>query len=143
MIKIDKLTGKLIIIGIVGKRGNLSNNIPINKFKKKSKYHPSTAVKRERVEYEVVSDRTRNSWISMKVRCSKVRSFDTKNYGDRGITICERWMVYKNFLEDMGERPEGKTLDRINNNGNYEPSNCKWSTPREQVMNRRNTIHRN
>jgi uncharacterized protein YidB (DUF937 family) len=63
-----------------------------------------------------------------------------KDYGGRGITVCDRWQLFENFLEDMGERPEGHTLDRIENNGNYEPGNCKWSTSKEQSANTRKTI---
>ena len=74
----------------------------------------------------------------MKTRCLNPNNKRFKDYGGRGIMICERWMVFENFLADMGERPEGKTLDRINNDGHYEPSNCKWSTSKEQANNRSN-----
>lgn len=76
------------------------------------------------------------TWAAMIQRCenSKNKWFD--RYGGRGITVCEKWRVFENFFADMGARPEGGTLDRINNNGNYEPSNCRWTTMEEQIRNR-------
>lgn len=77
------------------------------------------------------------SWQGMISRCKRPSHMCYDNYGGRGITICDRWKEFKNFLEDMGVRPKGKTLDRIEVNGNYEPSNCKWSTRKQQQNNRR------
>ena len=82
--------------------------------------------------------RTYNSWVSMKDRCYYTKHKDYALYGGRGITVCPRWRrSFLNFLEDMGERPPNKTLDRIDNDKGYCKSNCRWSTPQVQVMNRR------
>jgi hypothetical protein len=86
---------------------------------------------------------TYRSWASMKTRCLNPNNRGFKYYGGRGITICERWMLFVNFLADMGERPPGKTLDRIDVDGNYEPGNCRWATPLEQIRNRRRRRRRN
>jgi len=83
---------------------------------------------------------TRNSYSAMLGRCTYPKNVDWHNYGGRGITVCERWRGERgmlNFCTDMGPRPAGKTLDRINVNGNYEPGNCRWATPAEQAANKR------
>lgn len=74
-------------------------------------------------------------WSGMKDRCLNPRSISYNNYGGRGIAVCERWLSFKNFYEDMGDRPEGMSIDRIDADGNYEPSNCRWSDAATQSAN--------
>lgn len=80
---------------------------------------------------------TYNTWRCMKARCTREKNENFKLYGGRGIQVCERWKIFENFLQDMGERPAGYQLDRINNDGDYEPNNCRWVTPKENSNNRR------
>ena len=77
------------------------------------------------------------AWNVMKARCNNPTSRKWPYYGARGIKVCERWNSFENFYADMGDRPEGLTLGRIDNDGDYEPSNCRWETHYQQVHNRR------
>ena len=101
--------------------------------------HKTEAIEYKREWESKESNKLRATWYSMKQRCYNPNSAAYKNYGGRGIKVCDKWLKsFEAFYDDMGTRPEGMSIDRINNDGNYEPSNCKWSTPKEQSSNRRN-----
>ncbi len=84
----------------------------------------------------LIHTRAYSSWRAMKRRCFETSNPSFSRYGGRGITVCERWLKFENFVEDMGQPPTGMSLHRIDNDGNYEPSNVKWASFKEQSNHR-------
>lgn len=83
---------------------------------------------------------TYTCWQNMLQRCNRQNHPEYPNYGGRGIKVCERWLVFLNFLADMGEKPANLSLDRIDNDGGYNPDNCRWTDQNTQNQNRSNTL---
>lgn len=92
------------------------------------------------VTHNMTNTRAYASWLSMKARCLNVKNPSYKAYGAAGITIDSRWLKFENFYEDMGDRPEGTTLDREDNSKGYSKDNCRWATKAEQMSNRSNSL---
>lgn len=95
------------------------------------------------IKHNSLKTKEYKSWECMKSRCFNPNNWRYRHYGGRGITVCDKWKnSFSNFLKDMGNKPSSKySIDRINTNGNYEPSNCRWTTITEQNYNKRNTVY--
>lgn len=85
----------------------------------------------------VENQRTYRSWWGMMARCYRTDDRDYRYYGARGIRVCDRWHVFEKFLEDVGTRPAGMSIDRVDNDGDYDPGNWRWATPTQQARNSR------
>lgn len=110
------------------RNGNTKSCGCLNDEKRKSIEHGQARKNNWSSEYR--------SWLSMKARCSNPRNNEYHRYGKRGISVCERWLDFKNFIEDMGLKPGSSySIDRINSKGNYEPGNCRWASAKEQALN--------
>lgn len=106
-------------------------------YRRWMKYGDPTMTKR--ASHGMTYTAEHEAWVGMRGRCNNPRNQSYKHYGGRGIRVCDRWnLLFLDFYTDMGARPSPKhSLDRINNDGNYEPSNCRWTTQTEQVLNQR------
>lgn len=130
--------GEVIVVEkylVEGKRGNTRSCGCLQKdYANRPKKHGRS--KRHHKNY-----RTYSSWQHMKDRCLNPKNKYYKNYGGRGIKVCGRWMKFENFLEDMGDSPEGHSIDRLDINKGYSVDNCRWATKAEQNRNTSRTCN--
>lgn len=92
---------------------------------------------RRRAKHGLYKSRSYSIWASMKDRCNNPNNPNYHRYGGRGVAVCDRWQEFENFYADMGDAPEGMSLDRADNDLGYSPDNCRWATPVEQQNNMR------
>jgi hypothetical protein len=108
---------------------------------KKKRTRPDlTEMNRQKATHGMARTPTHTSWKNMRSRCDNPKDKDFPRYGGRGITYCDRWKYFANFLDDMGIKPDSLQIDRIDNNGNYEPGNCRWVDGKVNCNNRRNNV---
>jgi hypothetical protein len=151
------LTGKkferLTVIGLDPERGNYGEvfwfcrcdcgtrkRVSSNLLRRGEILSCGCLIQEKKTKHGMARTETYRSWRGMRRRCGDENNNEFHQYGGRGIKVCDRWQEFSAFFEDMGERPEGTTLDRIDPNGDYEPSNCRWATHKQQRLNCRNTV---
>lgn len=121
-------------------RAHGSPDKPARRLNPNRRGNENTGAAHNRFRHGMTRTRTYKTWAEMKRRCYCEKDRQFKDWGGRGITVCDRWLNnFENFLADMGECPQSMTLDRRDNDGNYEPSNCRWASKTTQSRNRRFT----
>lgn len=127
------------------RHASIASGLPLNTiysrlYKGRDPFIKSTGIAESntrRATHGMESTAVYNTWRDMKQRCQNPNAQKYRSYGGRGISICEPWQEFESFYADMGDKPDGMSLDRIDNDGDYTPENCKWSTPQEQSNNTR------
>jgi len=145
----DKIFGRITVIKVVGKSssGNLIweckcdcgkiTNVRASSLKSGDTRSCGCLQRESATKHSMYGTRTYITWYSIKGRCNNPRIDSYPYYGLRGITYTPKWETFEGFYEDMGKRPEGKTIDRIDPDGNYTKDNCRWATAKEQRANQR------
>lgn len=123
-------------------KSNSGYGLCLKHYQRLRRYGDVNITKVEKTEHGMCYTATYNTWHSMLQRCNNPKNPSYENYGGRGIAVCDAWKKFINFYKDMGERPDGMTLDRIDNDLGYYPENCRWATRSQQMLNTRRSRSR-